>query len=176
LNRPNQPVVGVSWYEARAYCHWLSATSRQNISLPNEAEWEAAARRDRPWAYVYGPEFDPFKGNTAESHLLRTSPVGVFIGGQTPEGVYDLSGNVWEWTSTVWGEDRNQPQYGYPYDAYDGREDAEAPPQARRVVRVGSWDYDQYYARASARNYPLPDNRGSNHGFRVVRRPPSQNH
>jgi formylglycine-generating enzyme required for sulfatase activity len=116
------------------------------------------------------------KNNTFETHIRRTTPVGIFADGRTPEGVYDLSGNVWEWTRSLWGQRWQSPDYGYPYDAQDGREDAEAPPQARRVVRGGSWFNHQNHARASSRSNSLPDARNNHRGFRVVRRPPSQNH
>jgi formylglycine-generating enzyme required for sulfatase activity len=139
-------------------------------------EWEAAAGGRAGRIYPYGKRFDPLKNNTFETHIRRTTPVGIFANGRTPEGVYDLSGNVWEWTRSLWGERWQSPDYAYPYDAQDGREDPEAPPQARRVVRGGSWLFNQASARASSRNSPLPDNRDDYLGFRVVRRPPSQNH
>lgn len=106
LNWPTQPVVGVSWYEAQAYCGWLTHELRlidkiaayEEVRLPTQAEWEQAARshdgRDYPW----GQAFDPANANTAESDLNQTAPVDLYPDGATPEGVWDLLGNVWEWS------------------------------------------------------------------------------
>jgi formylglycine-generating enzyme required for sulfatase activity len=66
--------------------------------LPSEAEWEAATRGKAGRLYPYGDQFDVQRSNTFESHIRRTTPVGVFPGGEeTPEGLMDMSGNVWEW-------------------------------------------------------------------------------
>ncbi len=176
FNQPAQPVVGVTWYEARAYCAWLSAQTGKTYRLPSEAEWEAAARGVAGRAYAYGADFDAARGNTFETHIRRTTPVGVFPGGFTAEGIADLCGNVWEWTTTLWGDDIRQPTFGYPYVATDGREDLQNG-VSRRVVRGGSWNVNQNVARAAFRNRGNPDNRDNDFGFRVVvvRRPPSQN-
>lgn len=115
FNNPAQPVVGICWYEARAYCAWLSAQTGQSFRLPTEAEWEAAARGRAGRRYAYGDAFDATLCNAFESHIRRTTPVGVFPGGETPEGLIDLTGNTWDWTSSLF-----QP---YPYIADDGRED-----------------------------------------------------
>jgi formylglycine-generating enzyme required for sulfatase activity len=175
FNHPAQPVVGVSWYEARAYCAWLSAQTGKAYGLPSEVEWEAAARGFEGRAYAYGAHFDAARCNTFETHIRRTTPVGVFPGGVTAEGIADLSGNIWEWTTTVWGESVQRPTFGYPYVAGDGREEL-GNALARRVVRGGSWLYDQIGARSAYRYFNHPASRLLNAGFRVVvRRPPSQN-
>ena len=101
-NDAAQPVVGVCWYEARAYCAWLSAQTGQFWRLPSEAEWEAAARGRSGRRYAWGDDFDAGCCNTFESHVRGTTPIGVFPGGDTPEGLVDLSGNVWEWTSSAY--------------------------------------------------------------------------
>ncbi|MBK9051888.1 MAG: SUMF1/EgtB/PvdO family nonheme iron enzyme [Chloroflexi bacterium] len=109
--------------------------NRSGIVYPQR--WNG--KRTRPTgAYPYGPTFDPTNGNTFETHLRRTTPVGVFPRGRTPEGIADLSGNVWEWTTTIWGENLQNPTFTYPYNATDGREDWDEG-TARRVVRGGSW-------------------------------------
>jgi formylglycine-generating enzyme required for sulfatase activity len=165
FNHPAQPVVGVSWFEVRAYCAWLSAQIECEVRLPTEAEWEAAARGERGWQYAYGQEYAAAHCNTFETHVRRTTPIGVFPDGQTPAGITDLSGNVWEWTSSQY-----RP---YPYDPADGREDP-VDAEIRRVLRGGSWSGFRYYARAAYRDYGPPDPRFNYDGFRVVvRRPPS---
>jgi formylglycine-generating enzyme required for sulfatase activity len=146
-NNPAQPVVGVSWHEARAYCAWLSAQTGEPYALPTEAQWEAAARGLSGRRYVYGKDFDAALCNTFETHIRRTTPIGVFPGGDTPEGLVDMSGNAWDWTSTLY-----RP---YRYDAGDGREDATGA--GPRLVRGGSWSNDQDRARR------LPQPRRSRH-------------
>jgi len=161
-NSLNQPVVGICWYEARAYCAWLSAQTGQTFRLPSEAEWEAAARGKEARRYPYGPDFDVTRSNTFKSHIRRTTPVGVFPGGETPDGLVDMSGNVWDWTSTAYR--------AYRYSADDGREDP-ADAAARRVVRGGSWDVIRLRARAAFRYWLVPVARFNSVGFRVVRVP-----
>ncbi len=168
-NHSSRPLVGVTWFEARAYCAWLSAQTGAHYDLPTEAEWEAAARGREGREYAYGEVFDAANCNTFETHVRGTTPVGVFPGGITPEGVHDLSGNVWEWTSTSWGRDIRMAEFGYPYDAQDGREDPENG-KARRILRGGSWINIQSMARAAYRDDNHPSFRNDYYGFRVVRR------
>lgn len=111
FNQPAQPVVGISWYEASAYCAWLTVHWRalgkirrdERIRLPTQAEWIAAARsghsapdnrsEDYPWR---GP-FDPAVANTRESNTGQTTPVNKYPNGCTRNGVWDMSGNAGEW-------------------------------------------------------------------------------
>ncbi|MBK9232437.1 MAG: SUMF1/EgtB/PvdO family nonheme iron enzyme [Anaerolineae bacterium] len=109
FNHDSQPVVGVSWYEANAYAAWLTEHLRgqglisggQAVRLPTQAEWEQAARSTDGRAYPWGPAPDAARANTRESSLQQTTPVWMYPDGQTPEGVWDMAGNVWEWTSDV---------------------------------------------------------------------------
>jgi formylglycine-generating enzyme required for sulfatase activity len=82
FNHPAQPVVGVCWFEARAYCAWLSAQTGQTFRLPTEAEWEAAARGVQCRRYAFGDDFDAVRCNTFETHIHHTTPIGVFPGGR----------------------------------------------------------------------------------------------
>ncbi len=142
FNHPAQPVVGLTIYEAQAYCTWLSAQTDRNFSLPTEHEWEAAARGLEARKYAYGPEFDPLRCNTFEAHLRRPSPVGIYPGGKSPEGLYDLTGNVWEWTSSS--------LVPYPYfEENMPLENGRIPP----VVRGGSWYFGQEQAAATFRGF-----------------------
>ncbi len=159
FNNPAQPVVGVSWHEAHAYCQWLSTQTGETFALPTEAQWEAAARGLGARRYAFGKDFDAALCNTFETHIRRTTPIGVFPGGDTPEGSVDMSGNTWDWTGTLY-----RP---YPYDAGDGREEPLSG-KGRRVVRGGSWDYSQYDARAAYRVNHVPGLRYGSLGLRVV--------
>jgi formylglycine-generating enzyme required for sulfatase activity len=171
FDSPAQPVVGVTWYEARAYCRWLEARLASwggwgtvDARLPSEVEWEWAARGRRRRIYPWGRRWDPERANTWEGHVLRPTPVGVYPGGATPGGIHDLSGNVWEWTSSLY-----RP---YPYHADDGREDPEA--EGARVLRGGSWDDASRLARCAFRNGDVPGNWNGIVGFRVVFSPGSR--
>ncbi|WP_237377949.1 SUMF1/EgtB/PvdO family nonheme iron enzyme [Sulfidibacter corallicola] len=110
FNGANQPVVGVSWFEAEAYCNWLGAVLEKNrpggwagtprVYMPSEIQWEYAARgsagRRHPWGEQ---EPDEMVANY-EGRLGRTSAVGIYPRGATPEGLLDMAGNVWEWCRT----------------------------------------------------------------------------
>jgi formylglycine-generating enzyme required for sulfatase activity len=161
-NHPAQPVVGVCWYEARAYCAWLSAQTGRDCRLPGEAEWEAAARGVSGRRYAWGDDFDAARCNTFETHVRGTTPIGVFPGGDTPEGLADMTGNAWDWTSSL---DKR-----YRYVAQDGREEREA--DGPRVLRGGSWDGDRIGCRCASRGHDRPGGRGGGVGFRVCFAPP----
>ncbi len=158
-NDPGQPVVGICWHEARAYCAWLSVQSGQVWRLPSEAEWEAAARGRSGRRYAWGDDFDTARCNTFESHVRGTTPIGVFPGGDTPEGVVDLTGNVWEWTGSAY--------LPYPCTPDPAREDP-AVAMARRVVRGGSWGYGRGNARCAYRVGFVPGDRDNDLGLRLV--------
>ena len=165
---PAQPVVGICWYEARAYCLWLRAQSGIDFRLPTDAEWEAAARGPEGRAYAYGDTFDRWRANVLATHLRQTSPVGVFPDGDTPEGIAELTGNVNEWTSSAWGTVHESPDFGVPYDGADGRESADAVNDMRRVLRGGSWCDEAAAARADFRNRGRPDGWDYSDGFRLA--------
>ncbi len=163
-----QPVVGVSWFEARAYALWLSAQTGRSFRLPSEVEWEAAARGCSGRRYAWGHAFDPLAGTSGETRIGRTTPVGVLPAGDTPEGVADLSGNVFEWTSSLWGEDPSAPQFSYPYRQGDGREAHCVGLLTRRVVRGGAWSGGTLDLCAAGRDRCHSSDRSSNNGFRLA--------
>jgi formylglycine-generating enzyme required for sulfatase activity len=171
FDNPSQPVVGVSWYEARAYCLWLSAQTGVAFRLPSEVEHEAAQRGTVARTYPYGEAYDPLAANTVGTRLKRTSPVGVFVEGDTPEGVSDLGGNVSERTTSLRRRDFDEAEYPYPYDASDGREDPLAGTGGLRVQRGGAWNDTSNSARAALRYYFAPDYRGREGGFRLAAPP-----
>ena len=173
-NDPSQPVVGVCWYEAMAYCAWLterineSPNQRIIVRLPSEAEWEKAARWDgkRARRFPWGDDWDPFQCNSLEGRVLTTTPVGIYPDGVSPCGALDMVGNVWGWTCSLWGSDIERPAFEYPYDPEDGREDEESGDL--RVLRGGSWHDDRDFARCAFRFRVDPHFSGSDLGFRLV--------
>jgi hypothetical protein len=158
----NHPRESVSWYQAIAFCRWLSDKLDYAVDLPTEYEWEVAARYPDGCFYPWGNEFDATKANTGEGERVgRTSPVGMYPDGANEAlELYDLTGNVWEWC-------RNK---------YEQPEDLTVDSSgARRVLRGGSWSSIQGIARSADRAYNPPADRSSGYGFRlVVCRPPSQ--
>jgi len=166
-NDPSQPVVGVSWYEAVAYCNWLSAKTGRDYRLPTEAEWEKAARGTDGRRYPWGDEWVEGRANTEEAGIGETCAVGCFPAGASPYKALDVAGNVWEWTASKWGRTSvDRPDYGYPYDPTDGREDLTGPDL--RVVRGGSWYFNLRNARCAFRLRLIPDYFDLSLGFWVV--------
>ncbi len=158
FNALTQPVVGVNWYEAMAYAAWLARVTGKPYRLPTEAEWEWAARRNTR-RFAWDGDWDPARCNSSESRLGQPSPVGVYPHGATPDGLHDLSGNVYEWTATLY-----RP---YRYEPADGREDPLA--DGLRVMRGGSWYVGRTNVRCAYRNWYLPRLRYINLGYRVAR-------
>ena len=157
-SQPNRPCETVSWYEAMAFCAWLSERLGATIRLPTEQQWEKAARgidgREYPWGddYISGyANINESLGNAGEHNLDQTTAVGLYPQGRSPYGILDLAGNVWEWCLN---------KYEKPDDTSPGGEDW-------RVLRGGSWYDVQDYARASYRTRYGPDNRYYDIGFRV---------
>ncbi len=173
---PNHPVVTVTWHEARAYCRWLTEVWRaagkigadEVVRLPTEAEWEKAARGTDGRRYPWGDAWDETRCNTSKSGLRSTTPVGMYPDGASPCGCLDMAGNVWEWTTSLWGEDWQEPEYAYPYQADDGRENLDAGDDVWRVVRGGSFYNSRNDARCAYRLRNRPYYAWSNLGFRVV--------
>ncbi len=115
----NRPVVGVSWYEAQAYCAWLTEQSGREYRLPTEEEWERAARHTDGREYAWGNEWQDGIINSSEARISRTTAVGAFPRGAAACGAQDMSGNVWEWTSTPVGSSYSV-RGGAWYDNRDG--------------------------------------------------------
>jgi formylglycine-generating enzyme required for sulfatase activity len=165
----SHPVVAVTWHDAMAYCRWLSEMTGKAITLPSEAQWEKAARGDQdrrefPW----GDGWDATKCNNYELRLGTTTPVSIFPEGASPYGCLDMAGNVWEWTRSLWGKDIGSPEFNYPYDPTDGRENLEAGDKALRVMRGGSFSFGRDFARCAVRDRYFPYDGSGILGFRVV--------
>jgi formylglycine-generating enzyme required for sulfatase activity len=152
----DHPVVLVSWNDADAYCRWAGK------QLPTEAQWEKAVRGPILGAgrnYAWGDTFDPARANTKEAGLNDTTPVGRFSPqGDSPYGAADMTGNVWEWVA----------------DWYSSNYYSQSPPRnppgpatgTFRVLRGGSWLFDEVYARTAFRHNVKPDYTYDFTGFR----------
>jgi formylglycine-generating enzyme required for sulfatase activity len=169
---PAHPVTLVSWPDALAYCRWLEGTLKSSastparvkdllasgwhVTLPSEAEWEKAARgndrRRYPWGMELGiPPRANFNGRA-------TMPVGSFACPECAYGLSDMSGNVWEWTSS--------PYQPYPYDPHDDRQNLNG--DALWVIRGGSFADPARLVRTTARGGADPGARRPFIGFRVA--------
>ncbi len=187
----NYPVVGVSWAQARSFCIWRSMLLNfalmargeffvQDYRMPFESEWEYAARGglDRakyPWGGPYArnmsgcflANFKPMRGNYTDDGGLQTTPVGTYSPNEY--GLYDMAGNVAEWTKTAYDESA----YAYSHDLnasyeYNAKPD-ELPQMKKKVIRGGSWKDIAYFLECGSRSYEYQDTAKSYVGFRCVR-------
>jgi formylglycine-generating enzyme required for sulfatase activity/energy-coupling factor transporter ATP-binding protein EcfA2 len=156
---PNHPQVGVSWYEAVAFCNWLTDRLKHPVRLATEAEWERAARYVNGRNYPWGEKFDAKLCNMDKTGLDSTSAVGLFPSGDALCGAADMSGNVLEWCSTLWLNN---------YEKYDTRVKEDLEGDARRVLRGGSFIHDDFSVRCAFRYGFNPAARLNYCGFRVV--------
>ncbi len=155
----DHPVVEASWHGARAYCRW------RGKRLASEAEWELAARGISGRAYPWGEQAPDGTRARYGVGWGETVPVGSLTRGATPEGVMNLAGNVHEWVGSL-----SKP---YPFDAGDGREDAQAT--GERVTRGGAADTGVETLRATWRGAGVSRNPRSGHhniGFRCANSDP----
>jgi formylglycine-generating enzyme required for sulfatase activity len=157
LSSPARPVVGVNWHEANAYCAWLSAVTGKSFRLPTEFEWEKAARGADGRVYPWGDKFDPRKCNSVEGQIYRTTPVGLLPAGISPNGIFDASGNIREWTEN-W------------FKAYPGQKEDQSKDYGEkyRVTRGGSWLGNRRSVRCAYRGRGVPVNFTYGIGFRLV--------
>ena len=148
---PQQPRVGVSWYEADAYARWRGGR------LPGEAQWEYAARGPQALIYPWG---NTFQETLANVRGTRTKPVGSYPEGKSWIGALDMAGNVWEWVADWYDEDAYGQSYG---------PDTTGPTAGKtKVLRGGSWRHDQNAARSAARRHDGASSRDDYIGFRII--------
>jgi formylglycine-generating enzyme required for sulfatase activity len=111
---------------------------------------------------------DPGRANYGATKLERTSTVGCFEDGKSPYGLYDMCGNVWEWTRSNWGTSPDKPQYRYPYVSHDKREDMQASEGMLKVIRGGSCHSPLEDIRCYRRGADFPMARREHIGFRLA--------
>jgi len=136
--KASHPVVFVRLEDARSFCDWAGKR------LPTEEEWEKAARGVDGNIYPFGMDFDPDKANTSLSGIVGTTEVGSYPEGTSPYGLFDMAGNVWEWTDSDYGK-------------------------GRFAARGGSWGLSHRFARTFSRVGYAPDVRINNLGFRCAK-------
>jgi formylglycine-generating enzyme required for sulfatase activity len=169
--KAEHPVTCVSWLDANEFCRWATSVLRAagqtvEVRLPTEAEWEKAARGTDGRIYPWGNEAPDKARCNFNMDVGDTTPVGSYPTGKSPYGVLEMAGNVWEWTSSLWGQNLEKPDFGYPYDPHDGREDQAAG--GRRVVRGGSFVNSRSDVRSAYRSRSGVVYRFNDVGFRVV--------
>ena len=192
----NYPVVGVNWKQAVAFCHWrsryLNAWLMKNkkavesdFRLPTEAEWEYAARGGRsqspyPWGGPYLrnmkgcllANFKPGRGNYVEDGGFYTVRADAYW--PNDFGLYNMAGNVSEWTSSLYYEGGYNFQHDMNPDIRWNAKDQDPPRMKRKVIRGGSWKDVAFFLQTSTRNYEYQDTAKSYIGFRtVIDLPPS---
>ncbi|MCB0171195.1 MAG: SUMF1/EgtB/PvdO family nonheme iron enzyme [Anaerolineae bacterium] len=160
----NHPANYVSWADAVAFCRWLSQESGRTVRLPTEAEWEKAARGTDGRLYPWGNEPPTEAVCNFADRIGQTTPVGNYSPqGDSPYGCVDMSGNVWEWCSTLW------QKKAYPFQVQDEWTEAYLKQEGARWVRGGSWhSYGDRLVRCAYRNGFDPYYRDFNYGVRVA--------
>jgi formylglycine-generating enzyme required for sulfatase activity len=166
--KEDHPVVYVHWHDVMAYCNWLAQVTGKAYHLPSEAEWEKGARGTDGRIYPWGNEWDSKRCNSGQGGPGDTTPMGAYPQGASPYGLLDMAGNVWEWTRSLWGKDKEKLDFKYPYKPDDGRENLEAGDDIRRVVRGGAFYNSERSVRCAFRDWGYPLNRLRSRGLRLV--------
>jgi formylglycine-generating enzyme required for sulfatase activity len=155
----NHPAVFVSWFDAVAFCRWLSRRLGLDVRLPDEWQWQQAVTGgDDGNVFPWGPDWDaraePWRGNTFESRLGQPTAVGMYPAGAAPTRALDMAGTVWEWCLNKFETPKATSSDARDFD--------------RRALRGGSWYFLQGSARSALRFGGLPNSRYDFVGFRVV--------
>ena len=162
----NHPAVYVSWFDAVAFCRWLSKRFGETVRLPDEWEWQLAAMgasdKPFPWGTDWDTKQEPCRANTLESRLGQAVAVGMYPAGASPRGTEDSAGNVWEWCLN---------KFSHPNETQSLADDFHP-----RVLRGGSWFEKSRHAQSSRRIEYKPHHRRGTVGFRVVCSSPSSGH
>jgi formylglycine-generating enzyme required for sulfatase activity len=144
IEHQNLPVTGVSWYEAGAYCNWLTARTNLSYRLPREKEWEKAAANPNG-EYPWGNDEPNQELLNFDENVGVPTPVG-YPAGASLGGHLDMAGNVWEWT---WDQFREEGSF--------------------RLIRGGGWNFVAQHCRSAHRGFNSPDDRAYFLGFRLSR-------
>ena len=160
FSEPRQPVVGINWDDALAYCRWLSDRTDEEFRLPTEAEWERAARGGREGAlYPWGDE-PPWEKPYSGCDSKTGGPAHVGINEPNDFGLYDMSEGVHEWCSDY---------YDYHYYRYSPERNPQGPSFGeRRASRGGSWRHRIKFSRCAARSSLPPSFKYADYGFRIA--------
>ncbi len=153
----NFPATTVSWQDAEAYCKWLSEVTKKNYRLPTEAEWEYAAGGAQGVEYSWGNPWKPKLANVGGEQKSTT-----YVGSSSPNafGLYDMTGNVWEWC-----QDFYDPEF---YQKSTENSPQNTKEEKSKIQRGGAWNSPEKYARIKFRSRNSPDSRVLTTGFRVV--------
>jgi formylglycine-generating enzyme required for sulfatase activity len=172
-NQAEQPVVGVSWLQAREFCRWLSEVSGKKMELPTEAQWERAARGDDGRKYPWGGEApDGTRAQYGKDWEEGPLPVGSHPAGKGPYGHLDLAGNVWEWCRDAWDANAYEKRGELSVDPeVPGVEDGD--PGEARACRGGAFNVEPRDLRSACRYWGLAVVGGRGLGFRVAALPAS---
>lgn len=186
----NYPVVGVTWKQATAFCEWRTfylnsflegkkRSQESDFRLPTEAQWEYAARGGHslsmyPWGNYYPrnkkgcllANFKPGRGNYPEDGGFYTVRADSYW--PNDYGLYNMSGNVAEWTSSIYYEGRNNYQHDMNPDVRWNAKDSDPPLMKRKITRGGSWKDVAYYIQVGTSTYEYQDSAKSYIGFRTV--------
>lgn len=154
----DHPVVQVSWDDVIAFSAWMARATGKAIRLPNEAEWEKAARGTDGRKYPWGNAAPTEAHSNFNNNVGTTTSVGKYSPlGDSPYGCVDMAGNVWQWVNSLFRR--------YPYSATDGRESA--TDRGPRVFRGGGFNTNLSIVQATGRGYIVPAFRLERYGFRV---------
>ena len=161
FNSSLMPVVGITWYEAVAFCDWLSEKNDQKFRLPTEAEWEKSARGTDGRQYVWGDQWHLDKAHFAESRFKQLVEIGVYEENVSPYGCRDMVGNCYQWCAD-WFHAQT-----YKYSSNINPKGAKAG--RRKVIRGGSWNTKgQFSGRCANRAAHPPDQAPNWIGFRLA--------
>ncbi len=155
----SNPMCKINWYQANEYCQWLAKKTGKKYSLPTEAQWEYAARggnKSQNFTYSGSNNINDVAWHDETTYERGPMPVGKLKPNEL--GIYDMSGNVWEWCLDFYG-------------AYSKKQktDPQGPKQGQfKVIRGGSWYYAEQMTKLTTRDGPYPDFSNYNYGFRVV--------
>ncbi|NKB45502.1 MAG: SUMF1/EgtB/PvdO family nonheme iron enzyme [Alphaproteobacteria bacterium] len=161
---PEMPATGLSWFDTQNYLTWLSLETGDEYRLPTEAEWEYAAQANGGDAYPWGAQVGSGLANCVNcgSPWERVGPAPVASFAPNAFGLYDMAGNIWEWTADCWYAD----YAGAPAIAIARQDNVLC---ADRVMRGGSWDNEAWLARTTYRGRGRADMRHDLYGFRIAK-------